>query len=182
MELNLSFKQASEIYEVMVFDTCAISGYEPGHGCPPVKDIAVFPYVLQEKMNKGYPCVLPREVEKELRKYRTSDARVRNSVEGLIRAFEKMKGEGFLGIDESVIAKQSKMSYPKYAQYGTSLQDISVLEHGISFLRAKIPTAIVSNDRGLMKAWRDYQEQANVSPARFGFLRRSGLDSFEFQV
>jgi len=93
-----------------------------------------------------------------------------------------MANENFLGIDEDLIYKKTKRNYPRYAQYGTSLPDISVLEYGISFLRAGIPTAIVSNDNGLKKAWRDYQESANISPARFGFLHRSGLDKFEFQL
>lgn len=179
---NLSFKRASEIYGAMIFDACNILESNP-KGCHPARDIKAFSYVLQGKINEGYPCVLPKAVIEELRGYISiRDPDEAHSQKRLIEVYQEMANENFLGINENEIAAQVKRSHPTYARYGVSPTDVNVLEHGIAFARSKIPAAIVTSDRGLIDVWRDYITEADISPIKFGCLTRRGIDNFELRI
>lgn len=178
--MEMTFKEASRFYDTMVLDTCAITGYHPARGADGIEDGGAFAFSLQEKMNQGYPIVLPEPIIRELKNHRTPDRGEMQRIGGLIGCYKDMiQKENVLGIDEGEIHKDVERSFGKYAQYGVSKQDLSVFEYARTLQLGGIPTAIVSNDGGLQNVWREYTQEADIAPGQLGFLIRRGMARFE---
>jgi len=180
MEKNelLTIKQVHELYDVTVWDNCALQGYLTDGKKGSVRDSLKFAEFFIDKI-PIYGCFIPELVMKEYTFRKNLEWKLNEKKVNLIKKFQSE--ERVLCVKDFPIGPKVKKGAQKLEEnYGINKTDWSICAWAIELSKFFDSAAIISNDiRGLAKLWKGLVCKGIIDKENLGFFPRKELDLYE---
>ena len=181
MEELINIKEVHRLFNVTIWDNCALNGYLPENKGKSVDDASEFAEFFINKIPL-YPCFIPELVKNEYI-FGMNPNSIKNTKKGkLIQKFQSE--DRILSIEDLPLGQKVKEvdCYCKRLKekYGIDKTDLSGCSWTFELSNFFDSAAMISNDvKGIAKFWKELVRNNKINPRKIGFFPRRGLDLYE---